>query len=134
MRMVHSGPIISTSWPVTRRDGAFFAPYAQPPLLLRLPLRAQRLLLPPLRGSAYGLCRRARRGGVGNSTAPGQRGGLVSSDRDFSSRTTGPDTGSVTPKSPPRSSSVSRNELECAIMLGRAAAKSARPAHSAIMQ
>jgi hypothetical protein len=53
--------------------------------------------------------------------------------RYFSSRTTGPDTGSVTPRSPPRSSSVSRNKFRVAIIFGRAAAKSAMSVHSAMM-
>ena len=54
--------------------------------------------------------------------------------RYFSSRTTGPDTGSVTPSSPPKSSSVSRKELSVAIIFDRTAAKSAMSAHSAMMQ
>ena len=68
---------------------------------------------------------------------PGPMGYPVNVDecgRYFSSRTTEPDTGSLTPRSPSRTSSVSRNELRFAIISGRAAAKSAISAHSTIMQ
>jgi hypothetical protein len=54
--------------------------------------------------------------------------------RYFSASTTGPDTGSVTPRPPPRSSSVSRNESRVAIMYGRAFASESRSVHSAMMQ
>lgn len=50
------------------------------------------------------------------------------------SMTTGPDTASVTPRPPPRSSSVSRNEFRVAIIFGRAAAIAAISSHSPMTQ
>jgi uncharacterized secreted repeat protein (TIGR03808 family) len=54
--------------------------------------------------------------------------------RYFSATTTGPETGSVTPSPPPRSSSVSRKESRVRIMFGRAAASASMSDHSAMMQ
>src|SRR5262245_20956333 len=52
----------------------------------------------------------------------------------FSSSTTGPDTGSVTPIPAPRSSSVSRKESSVATMCGRAAVSASMSVHSPTMQ
>src|ERR1700733_12436755 len=52
----------------------------------------------------------------------------------FSTFTTWPEIGSVTPSPPPRSSSVSRNESSVAIMLSRALTSASMSVHSAMMQ
>ena len=52
----------------------------------------------------------------------------------FSVFTTGPETGSVTPSPPPRSSRVSRNESSVAIILSRALTIASMSVHSAMTQ
>ncbi len=52
----------------------------------------------------------------------------------FRAKTTGPATGSVTPKPPPRAARVSRKESSVAIIFGRAWVQAPMSAHSAMMQ